>query len=113
MLTLSSSLCSAPVVLDPNTAHPELIVSEDLTSFKWTFSSQTLPDNPERFDYYDCVLGSEGFNSGSHYWDVEVGTGTDWCVGVTPESNQRKGGHLLMGESEVCGVWVVFYRTCA
>ena len=89
MLTLSSSLCSAPVVLDPNTAHPSLNISEDLTSFKEANLRQTLPNNPERFDVYQCVVGSEGFNSGSHYWDVEVGDSTCWCVGVTTESNQR------------------------
>ncbi|XP_031431862.1 E3 ubiquitin-protein ligase TRIM35-like [Clupea harengus] len=81
----------SPVVLDPNTAEPSLIISEDLTSFKRTYSGQTLPNNPERFDVYGCVLGSEGFNSGSHYWDVEVGDSTHWSVGVTTESNQGKG----------------------
>ncbi|KAI2657263.1 E3 ubiquitin-protein ligase TRIM39 [Labeo rohita] len=40
---------------------------------------------------YACVLGSEGFNSGTHCWDVKVGDNTLWSVGITTASNQRKG----------------------
>ncbi|XP_062391340.1 zinc-binding protein A33-like [Sardina pilchardus] len=94
-----------PVTLDPNTAYPRLILSEDLTSVRLGDEKQQLPDNPERFDHYYSVLGSEGFNSGTHCWDVEVGENTQWAVGVMTESLQRKGDYTSMS-----GWWIVWYN---
>ncbi len=92
------------MILDPNTAHPHLVVSDDLTSVRFSENNPLIPDNPERFNRCLCVLGSEGFNSGTHCWDVEVKESSDWSLGVTTASNQRK-GHVFFNTD----VWSVQY----
>ncbi|XP_062391101.1 nuclear factor 7, brain-like [Sardina pilchardus] len=95
-----SFLQVAPVILDPNTVDPRLVLSEDLTRVRWGGVEQQLPDNPERFDQLLCALSCEGFNSGTHCWDVEVGDCDYWEVGVQRESGERKGLDSIRS-----GVW--------
>ncbi len=92
------------MILDPNTAHPYLVVSDDLTSVRRSENNHLIPDNPERFDIFPFVLGSEGFNSGTHCWDVEVKESLLWSLGVTTASNQRKGWVFFNTD-----VWSVAY----
>ncbi|XP_034545883.1 nuclear factor 7, brain-like isoform X2 [Notolabrus celidotus] len=82
----------SPVILDPNTAHPNLIVSVKLNSVS-IGEIQMLPLNPERFDCLVSVLGSESFDSGTHSWNVHVGDSTGWTLGVIAESFKMKGNN--------------------
>ncbi|XP_052008722.1 zinc-binding protein A33-like [Xyrauchen texanus] len=83
-----------PVTLNPNTAHGNLFLSENLTSFGFQHNSQDeehpnkFPANP--FTNSPRVLGSSGFDSGTHCWEVEIGDVATWSVGVMNESVLEK-----------------------
>uniref|UniRef100_A0A3P9JGR8 Bloodthirsty-related gene family, member 1 n=1 Tax=Oryzias latipes TaxID=8090 RepID=A0A3P9JGR8_ORYLA len=92
--TLIKKCCSShavDVTLDSHTAHPRLVLSEDLKIVWCGDRHQHAADNPERFDRVVCVLGQQSISSGKHYWEVEVGGKTDWDLGVARQSISRKG----------------------
>ncbi|KAM4577580.1 nuclear factor 7, brain-like [Odontesthes bonariensis] len=96
----------SPVILDPNTASRWLYLSDDLTSVRRGDTEQQLPDNPERNTKYALVFGSEGFSSGKHSWEVEVGDHPDWFVGLVKESVDRKGEVIA---SPKYGIWCLWH----
>uniref|UniRef100_A0A674INZ7 Tripartite motif containing 39 n=1 Tax=Terrapene triunguis TaxID=2587831 RepID=A0A674INZ7_9SAUR len=100
----SDLLSAVHVTLDPDTAHPELVLSADRKSVRRGDTWQALPDNPERFDTELCVLGCEGFTSGRHYWEIELKEGEVCIVGVARESVSRKGDIDFNPEQ---GIWAV------
>ncbi|XP_040830399.1 erythroid membrane-associated protein [Ochotona curzoniae] len=96
------------VTLDPDTAHPKLLLSEDRRCVRLGDRKQPVPDNPQRFDFVVSVLGADCFTEGCHYWEVYVGDKTKWILGVCSESVSRKGkvtaspanGHWLLRQSQ-------------
>ncbi|XP_047388693.1 pyrin [Sciurus carolinensis] len=98
---------SASVILDPATAHPNLVFSDDMKSVRLGNRNDWLPDSPERFKSCIITLGSPSFFSGRHYWEVEVGDKTAWVLGVCKASVCRKGSMTLSPEN---GCWVVMMK---
>ncbi|XP_072907942.1 zinc-binding protein A33-like [Hemitrygon akajei] len=92
------------VTLDVETASPELEVSEDRKSVRWTETQRYLPVTGKRFKFWACVLGSEGFTMGRHYWEVEVAGNRDWCLGVATESVEKEGAVSLSPDT---GFWII------
>ncbi|XP_045730749.1 pyrin isoform X2 [Mirounga angustirostris] len=92
------------VILDAETAHPNLIFSNNLKSVRLGNKCNRLPDNPERFDSCIIALGFPSFLSGRHYWEVEVGNKTGWILGICKASASRKGSMTLSPDN---GYWVV------
>ncbi|XP_067396528.1 zinc finger protein RFP-like [Emydura macquarii macquarii] len=103
-LSSEPELYKANVTLDPETAHPRLVLAVDGKSVRLGKKPQKLPSTPHRFDCEPCVLGSEGFTSGRHYWEVAVGDEGGWTVGVAEESVRRKGEISLDPEE---GIWAM------
>ncbi|XP_078251680.1 zinc-binding protein A33-like [Rhinoraja longicauda] len=92
------------VTLDVETAHPQLEVFEDRKRVRLTQTRRSLPDTGKRFTGRECVLGSEGFTSGRHYWEVEVAGSLCWGLGVAAESVERKRQATLTLETGVWGI---------
>ncbi|KAM4534639.1 zinc-binding protein A33 [Fundulus diaphanus] len=95
------------VTLDPSTAHPCLVLSEDLTSLHYSKQPSSCPDNPERFHMSAEVVGSTSLGSGNHRWVVETGSNQDWLLGVASLSTPRNAEVAARPEN---GFWTLCFR---
>ncbi|XP_033982754.1 E3 ubiquitin-protein ligase TRIM21-like [Trematomus bernacchii] len=104
------------VTLDPDTAHPYLILSDDGKQVNWGDVKKNLPNNPERFNNCANVLAKQSFSSGRFYCEVQVKGKTKWDLGVVRKSINRKGNISLSPQN---GYWTIMlrneneYKACA
>uniref|UniRef100_A0A6Q2ZL58 B30.2/SPRY domain-containing protein n=1 Tax=Esox lucius TaxID=8010 RepID=A0A6Q2ZL58_ESOLU len=95
------------LILDPNTVHRFLSLSEESRKVTRGRKEQLYPDHPERFKDCPQVLCREGL-SGRCYWEVELSGGGAY-IGVTYKGINRRGrgddcwlGHNDKSWSLVC-----------
>ncbi|XP_078422455.1 zinc-binding protein A33-like [Cetorhinus maximus] len=93
----------AALTMDPSTAHPQLVLSEDRTSVKLGDKLRSASDPSEVAERELSVLGSVGFTSGRHYWEVNVGNKTSWDVGVVKDTFRKRGSR----SAQDTGYWII------
>ncbi|CAL8238488.1 unnamed protein product, partial [Lota lota] len=94
------------VTLDPDTAPPQLILSEDGKQVYYGGVMKKLPDNPKRFAWNLFVLTKQSFSSGRFYFEVQVKDKTQWCLGVARESINR---NVLITFTPEKGYWTLYF----
>lgn len=88
---------------DPESAHTNLVFSKNLKQVRFSpFAKPLKSSNSFEPGFY--VLGNPGFNSGQHYWEVDVGHKSNWIIGIVKELVPRKGPQVL---DPVDGYWVL------
>uniref|UniRef100_A0A8C6D910 E3 ubiquitin-protein ligase TRIM31 n=1 Tax=Moschus moschiferus TaxID=68415 RepID=A0A8C6D910_MOSMO len=98
-----------PLTLDAASAHPDLIISQDLKTVTLKPVLQSVcaePTDPERFYPFRCVLGLPGLSSGCQTWEAELqGPAGGGCVvGVASELVPRKG---MLQIEPLSGFWAL------
>ncbi|CAL8287815.1 unnamed protein product [Boreogadus saida] len=95
------------VTLDPDTAHPKLILSEDGKQVHDGGVEKRRPVNPKRFKKNIFVFTRQSFSSGRFYFEVQVKDKTIWLLGVARESIDRKDGIIWTPQN---GYWALLFN---
>ncbi|XP_069014173.1 E3 ubiquitin-protein ligase TRIM39 [Embiotoca jacksoni] len=105
--SLRNTLNPSEVTFDPETAHPNLILSEDLKTVTFNAVKQPYPSSPQRFTNFLQVLSTQSFFEGDHCWEVEL-EGSPWIVGVCYSGKLERSGlpsALESSQSSWCLMW--------
>lgn len=105
--SLRNTLNPSEVTFDPETAHPNLVLSEDLKTVTYSAAKQPYPPSPQRFTNLLQVLSTQSFYEGDHCWEVEL-EGSPWIIGVCYSGKLARSGTpsaLESSRSSWCLMW--------
>lgn len=105
--SLRNTFNPSEVTFDPETLHPNLLLSEDLKTVTFSTSKQPYPPSPQRFTSFFQVLSSQSFSEGEHSWEVDF-EGSPWIIGVCYSTKLDRSGMasaLESSRSSWCLMW--------
>ncbi|XP_059415487.1 E3 ubiquitin-protein ligase TRIM39-like [Carassius carassius] len=94
------------VTFDPDTIHPNLILSEDLKTVSFSAAKQPYPARSQRFSSFFQALSSQSFVRGEHLWDLRA-EGCAWVVAVCYRDLPRSGSGSGLESS--AGSWCLMH----
>ncbi|KAM4555737.1 tripartite motif containing 105 isoform 1-T2 [Odontesthes bonariensis] len=97
----------SPLTFDIDTAHPSIHISRDKTAAVECDVMTQCMSHRKRFVQCVNILAAQGFQSGQHYWEVEVGSSPKWDLGVAADAVDRHARIKLSPES---GYWTLRLR---
>ncbi|XP_044150343.1 E3 ubiquitin/ISG15 ligase TRIM25-like [Bufo gargarizans] len=94
------------ILLDVDTAHTWVALSEDLRTALRLKENQGRPESPGRFQTYCQVLSRCSFSSGRHYWEVVWNQKGACGIGMSYPSIERNGYQSGMDHNDKS--WCLF-----
>ncbi|XP_071017672.1 E3 ubiquitin-protein ligase TRIM21-like isoform X2 [Oncorhynchus clarkii lewisi] len=106
--SLRNVLNPSEVTFDLDTAHPSLVLSEDLKTVTFSTKKQPYPALPTRFSNFLQVLSTQSFYGGEHRWEVELDGSSPWIIGVCYSGALARSGLASALESSR-GSWCLMW----
>ncbi|XP_068450802.1 E3 ubiquitin-protein ligase TRIM39 [Clinocottus analis] len=107
--SLRNALNPSEVTFDPETAHPNLVLSGDLKTVTFSAAKQPYPTSPRRFTNFLQVLSSQSFHEGEHRWEAEL-EGSPWIFGVCYSAALARSGLPSALESSRCSWCLMWFN---